>query len=115
MLSKIENGVTSASLTTLQRLSKALGVPVYELLGGKQRDRVPAYANGWYRTERTPEHFVAAAEPVVAMGFNALKLDPFGTAQGFIEDDELSLAAVKDKEKKEDLNLDFTIEHYLTK
>ena len=29
MLSKIENGVTSASLTTLQRLSKALGVPGY--------------------------------------------------------------------------------------
>ena len=28
MLSKIENGVTSASLTTLQRLSRALGVPV---------------------------------------------------------------------------------------
>lgn len=31
MLSKIENGVTSASLTTLQRLSKALGVPVTAL------------------------------------------------------------------------------------
>jgi transcriptional regulator with XRE-family HTH domain len=31
MLSKIENGVTSASLTTLQRLSKALGVPVTSL------------------------------------------------------------------------------------
>lgn len=31
MLSKIENGVTSASLTTLQQLSKALGVPVTAL------------------------------------------------------------------------------------
>jgi transcriptional regulator with XRE-family HTH domain len=31
MLSKIENGVTSASLTTLQRLSKALAVPVTAL------------------------------------------------------------------------------------
>ncbi len=31
MLSKIENGVTSASLTTLQRLSRALGVPVTAL------------------------------------------------------------------------------------
>jgi transcriptional regulator with XRE-family HTH domain len=31
MLSKIENGVTSASLTTLQRLSNALGVPVTAL------------------------------------------------------------------------------------
>lgn len=31
MLSKIENGVTSASLTTLQHVSKALGVPVTAL------------------------------------------------------------------------------------
>lgn len=60
-------------------LGKSLGVPVYQLLGGKVRDSVLGYANGWYRTERTPEHFVAAAETVVAMGFKALKLDPFGT------------------------------------
>ena len=73
-------------------LGKSLGVPIHQLLGGQVRETVAAYANGWYRTERTPEHFVAAAEPVVAMGFNALKLDPFGTAQGFIEDDELQLA-----------------------
>jgi galactonate dehydratase len=73
-------------------LGKSLGVPIHQLLGGQVRDSVPAYANGWYRTERTPEHFVAAAEAVVAMGFNALKLDPFGTAQGFIDDDELQLA-----------------------
>ncbi len=73
-------------------LGKSLGVPIYQLLGGRVRDSVLAYANGWYRTERTPEHFVAAAEVVVGKGFHALKLDPFGTAQGFIEDQELQLA-----------------------
>ncbi len=73
-------------------LGKSLGVPIHQLLGGRLRDSVAAYANGWYRTERTPEHFVAAAEVVVAMGFQALKLDPFGTAQGFIDDTELQLA-----------------------
>lgn len=73
-------------------LGKSLGVPIYELLGGKMRDSVLGYANGWYRTERTPKHFVVAAEAVIAKGFQALKLDPFGTAQGFIEDDELQLA-----------------------
>lgn len=31
MLSKIENGITSASLTTLQALARALGVPLTEL------------------------------------------------------------------------------------
>jgi galactonate dehydratase len=35
---------------------------------------------------------VKAAEPVWARGFRALKVDPFGTAQGFIEDDELQLS-----------------------
>jgi galactonate dehydratase len=73
-------------------LGKSLGVPVHGLLGGRVRDSVPAYANGWYRNERTPEAFVAAAERVVAMGFRALKLDPFGTAQGFVSDGELRAA-----------------------
>lgn len=73
-------------------LGKSLGVPIYQLLGGKVRDSILGYANGWYRTERTPENFVQAAEAVVEKGFHALKLDPFGTAQGFIEDDELELS-----------------------
>ena len=73
-------------------LGKSLGVPIHQLLGGRVRDSVPAYANGWYRTERTPEAFVQAAEAVVGMGFHALKLDPFGTAQGFIDEHELQLS-----------------------
>ena len=73
-------------------LGKALGVPIWQLFGGRVRDTVLGYANGWYRTERTPEHFVTAAGAVVTKGFHALKLDPFGTAQGFIDDGELQLA-----------------------
>jgi galactonate dehydratase len=57
---------------------KALGLPVYKLLGGAVRDRVMAYANGWYQVERTPEEFHAAARAVVDRGYRALKLDPFG-------------------------------------
>lgn len=73
-------------------LGKSLGVPVYQLLGGRVRDSVLGYANGWYRTERTADAFVAAAENVVAKGFHALKLDPFGTAQGFIGEPDLDIA-----------------------
>jgi galactonate dehydratase len=73
-------------------LGKSLGVPVHQLLGGRVRDSVLGYANGWYRTERTPEAFLEAAETVLAKGFKAFKLDPFGTAQAFIERDELALA-----------------------
>src|SRR5215475_8061558 len=73
-------------------VGKWLGVPIHQLLGGRVRDSVLGYANGWYRTERTPDAFLAAARVVLAKGFKALKLDPFGTAQGFIGGSELSLA-----------------------
>jgi galactonate dehydratase len=59
-------------------VGKALGQPVYRLLGGPVRDRIPAYANGWYTVEREPDDFHAAAKRVVARGYRALKLDPFG-------------------------------------
>jgi galactonate dehydratase len=62
---------------------KALGQPVYKLLGGAVRDRIKAYANGWYTVERTPEDFHAAAQAAIAKGYRALKFDPFGA--GFYE------------------------------
>jgi len=73
-------------------LGKTVGVPIWQLLGGKHRDSIPAYANGWYRTERSPEHFVQIAETVVAKGFRALKLDPFGTAKWFGSNADVNLA-----------------------
>lgn len=73
-------------------LGKSLGVPIHQLLGGRVRDSVLGYANGWYRTERTLKSFLGAAKKVVAKGFKAMKLDPFGTAQGFISESELNLA-----------------------
>lgn len=64
---------------------KALGVPVYELMGGKTRDKVRVYANGWSRRRetgytsyaRSPKEWGEAAQLAVADGFNALKFDPF--------------------------------------
>ncbi|OLC53055.1 MAG: dehydratase, partial [Chloroflexi bacterium 13_1_40CM_4_68_4] len=61
-------------------VGKALRQPVYRLLGGPVRDRISAYANGWYTVERTPEEFHAAAKRVRAKGYDAVKLDPFGDA-----------------------------------
>src|SRR5215216_2773092 len=64
-------------------LGQALGVPVYQLLGGAVRERIPAYANGWYTVERTADDFHSAARRVVKRGYRALKVDPFGA--GFYE------------------------------
>lgn len=73
-------------------LGKSLKVPIYQLLGGKVRDSVLAYANGWYRAERTPEAFVTAAEVAVGKGFKAIKLDPFGQSKHFMTEGELQEA-----------------------
>ena len=58
-------------------VGKALGQPVYNLLGGPCRDRLRVYANGWYEGARTPEDFARLAREVVRQGFTALKFDPF--------------------------------------
>ena len=57
---------------------KALGVPVYELLGGPFIDRISVYANGWYTTPGRPEQNAQEARRVVEMGYTAMKFDPFG-------------------------------------
>ena len=56
---------------------KALGRPVYKLLGGKLRDSVPLYANGWFAGCDTPDEYAAAAKRTVAQGYAAMKCDPF--------------------------------------
>ena len=71
-------GAIDAAL--LDTKGKALGVPVFELLGGKQRDRIACYANHWFFGAATPDEYAAAAKKAVAMGYRALKWDPFGTA-----------------------------------
>ena len=56
---------------------KALGTPVYNLLGGPCRSRICVYANGWYGGAQTPEAYGEMAAATVARGFTALKFDPF--------------------------------------
>ncbi len=82
-------------------LGKATDRPIHQLMGGAMRDRTRAYANGWYRTERTPEAFAAKAREVIAAGYTALKFDPFGAAWRVQQrrEEDLSLdivAAVRD-------------------
>ena len=57
-------------------VGKLLGQPVHRLLGGKCRERVRVYANGWGYKLKTPDDYARAAEQVVAAGFTALKFDP---------------------------------------
>ncbi|MBN2712754.1 MAG: galactonate dehydratase [Planctomycetes bacterium] len=69
---------------------KDLGVPVYQLLGGKVRDRIPCYANGWFAPAKRPDEFAAKAKETVTAGFKGLKWDPFGSAWQTINKKELT-------------------------
>ena len=54
---------------------KALGVPVYELLGGKQRDRIPTFAS----TSHAPgEAMIEQARELMEMGWPAIRFFPAG-------------------------------------
>jgi galactonate dehydratase len=70
-------------------MGQALGVPIWKLLGGRFRDRIPAYANGWYQGERDVETFAGLARGVVDAGYVALKVDPFGQAAVHLSRSEL--------------------------
>ena len=61
-------------------MGQSLGVPIWKLLGGRVRERVPAYANAWYQTEREAAGLARLARDVVSRGYRAFKLDPFGAA-----------------------------------
>lgn len=70
--------VLSAIETALWDLAgKALNVPVYQLLGGKFRDKVRVYMDtALYQNQLPkPEDFATAAKEAVAMGFTAVKFD----------------------------------------
>ena len=61
---------------------KALGQPVYELLGGLTRDRIKLYANAWYEPGMSPDEFARAATETVKLGAKGLKFNPWARRPG---------------------------------
>jgi galactonate dehydratase len=72
--------ISGVEIACWDLIGKACGQPVYKLLGGQIRERLPAYANGWYGGARKAEDYAYKACQVVARGYTAMKFDPFGTA-----------------------------------
>jgi galactonate dehydratase len=68
---------------------KALGVPVYELLGGKQRNHIPTFA-----TTRGPcgPTMIEQAKELVALGWSAMRLSPADHDSKGIYDPRASIA-----------------------
>ncbi|MBV9813896.1 MAG: mandelate racemase/muconate lactonizing enzyme family protein [Acetobacteraceae bacterium] len=76
----LRSALSGAEAALLDIKGKALGVPVYELVGGKHRDTVACYGNGWFAGAKTAQEFARKAAEAVKMGFRGLKWDPFGSA-----------------------------------
>lgn len=77
-----QSGMYVAVLTAVETAlwdltGKALGLPVYQLLGGKFRDKIRVYMDtALYQSNLPkPEDFAASALEAVDMGFTAVKFD----------------------------------------
>lgn len=80
----VHAGMSAIDLALWDIKGKKYGVPLYELLGGKRRDKLRAYASqlqfGWYDkviAAVTPDDYYKAAKAAVADGYDAVKVDFF--------------------------------------
>ena len=90
-------------------VGKAVGQPVYNLLGGAFRTRIRVYANGW-ASGLDPEKTAEQARAVVRRGFTALKFDPFpGPWRAWIDKKDERLAVERVRAVREAVGPDVEI------
>jgi galactonate dehydratase len=75
------SALSGIEMACLDILGKTVGQPVWQLLGGKVRDRIRVYGSAG---GATPEQCAASARRVVDQGFTALKTTPFPDPVRFI-------------------------------
>ena len=73
---QVSQGMNAIEVACWDILGKSLDVPVWKLLGGKQRQTLRVYANGWYQGLREPGFFAERAVTMVEKGYTALKFAP---------------------------------------
>lgn len=95
---------------------RALGMPVYKLLGG-YRDQVPAYGSTMCGDElrgglSTPEEYAAFAEKLVARGYKAIKLHTWMPPVRFAPDPDMDIKACAAVREAVGPNIDLMIDGY---
>jgi gluconate/galactonate dehydratase len=95
-------------------VGKQYGAPIYKLIGGKTRDKVRVYANGWYDDCITPQHFASKAKRNVERGYTGLKFDVFGAYYDYIDEKGLKVALERTRAVKDAAgdNVELMIEHH---
>ena len=87
-------------------LGKYYDQPVYNLLGGKLRDRIKVYANGWAKKLDHESLSKNSIEMVKDRGFKALKFDPFsGPWEEWPEDEIIEEAVERIKVVRESVGI----------
>ena len=71
----LQAAISAIDIALYDILGKALGVPVYQLLGGKQRERIPTFAS---TTAQPGEAMIEQAKELMANGWIAMRLSPSG-------------------------------------
>lgn len=74
--SLIGGAISALDQAVQDAAARSLGVPLYELLGGKVRDDVEVYSNGWYFGQSDEDALMRAALRAVQDGHRALKFYP---------------------------------------
>ena len=70
--------ISAIDIALYDIVGKKLGVPVYQLLGGKVQQRLRVYANGWTEgAEKSPASYARRTKELVAKGYTGCKFDPF--------------------------------------
>lgn len=87
-LSRGGNALSGIEMACWDIIGKVCGKPIYQLLGGKVREKIRVYANGWYQGPRDPQAFAQRAAQMTEAGYTALKFDPFGKAYKFMSREE---------------------------
>ena len=87
---------------------KALGAPVYQLLGGKLTDRIKLYTHTLFG-DQSPEAFAASAQEAVELGYKAVKFDPLGLAVQTMDRQQMRLAVERVRATREVVGPDVDI------
>ncbi len=103
---------SSFEIAIMDIFGKMYGLPVYKMLGGKLRDKLRIYANGWYSDCVSPEDFIKKAKHISKLGINAIKFDPFADAYNTIDTEHIEHAesvvkGLRTEFKKMDLLIEF--------
>ena len=91
----LNSAISAIEIALWDIVGQALGVPIYQLLGGAARDRVRMYA---HLGGQTPEETAERARRLVDAGYSALKMGSFVARDGVVRSSEgirLGLARVR--------------------